>query len=366
MSRSASQPWPADEQRELSIFRGEDLRPSEPSGDWTLSEFFYWFVRPEVFAIEGAAAATLRQYETSIRYWQTATGDPPIKQISGVECRKLLRYLSELPGQGGGKLSIESIRKHCRTLQRLLNLAGPPNGKHSDNQDLYGWEERDAPRGQTVLERRQVPYLKRPPKRRKPVKNVFRAEQYEAVLGTLSWARGPHLPGMKPAEFWLALLEWIDNVGTRIRCTIQLTREMLDGHVLSVPAEILKGRNDREFWVNDRALYAAERIRCAGGHNGNSRLFPVPVNTTIDNTLRQLHRERKRLMALAGVKQHGLGFHGLRKALASRVAKKNPLAAQRQLGHEQMSTLDEYYVDMEAMGDAFGGGSQRDPQMRLF
>ncbi len=336
----------------LSLFTGDPGEAQTPSGEWTLTEFYRRYIKPEVLLPDGAAEGTLRAYSEALKYWSLGTGDPPLGEVGAADCQAFRKFLNGLPGRKHRSIAVNTIRKHCTHVQRCLNLAGPPVGHRTENRDLFGWDVKEGPLGE-IAERRPVPYIKRPRKQKRPVENIFRPGELDKLLGVCDQVDVPLIPGITPAAFWISLFTWLDAVGTRIKTTIQIEWPMIEGHVLSAPAEILKGRDDQQFWVSDRGLAAAERIRTA-----DPRLFPYP------RSLRQLHRVRERLMKLAGIYRPGLGFHGLRAALGSRVARKNPQAAQRQLGHADFATTEEFYLPVDVLEEAFR--DEANPQLRLF
>jgi len=182
-----------------------------------------------------------------------------------------------------------------------------------------------------------VPYIQRPRKASRPVRNILKPEQKATLQLAVQTVQTPLIPGIEPPEFWRSLFTWLDNVGMRIGTSLQVTWSMLEGQILTAPAEILKGRDDQQFWVNRQALEAAERIR-----THDLRLFPYP------HSLRHFHRQRRKLFEQAGIDGLYMGCHGFRAALATKLMAKNPWAAQRQLGHRSLSTTN-IYTDVEAL-----------------
>lgn len=312
----------------------------EPAGDWRLTELYAHWILPEIRRRRNSRR-TLLEDATALRYWRQATGDPILKQIVPADCRRLREYLERLPGRLEKKLSSETVRKHCRTIQQFLNLAGPVRGHQTDNLDLFGWVKVDGPDGQMIPERKPVPYLKAPAKRWRPVRNILRPEEKLALFKVLEQATRPLIGGIRPPAFWRAIFTWLDQTGMRIGTSLKITWEMLKGQILNTPAEIEKGKNDRQYYVTTIALQAAEEIR-----NGSPRIFPYPQSE------RQFHRYRAKLFRLAGIDRKGLGCHGFRAALATKLIARNPWAAQRQLGHRSISTTDQHYADVGALKDA--------------
>jgi len=58
---------------------------------------------------------------------------------------------------------------------------------------------------------------------------------------------------------------------------------------------------------------------------------------------RELDRERERLQKIAGIRQ--IGFHGVRKRLASELLERNPAVAQKALGHAALAMTRDFYGD---------------------
>jgi integrase len=328
------------------------------SAEMTLAEFYERYVKPIVLEPRGAAERNLKQFDESLRYWRTFTGDPPLQRIDEWVCAAFVAGVSRMPGRRGPRLAPNTIRKHCTQLQRLLDLAGPRSRQNRSGRGLLD----------------DVPYLERPPQEHHEPEDVFTIEELSAWLDACRHAKRPRIPGLRPPVFWRSLVKFIYNVGTRIKTTILLEWSMVDGDVLRVPPrlrgrpDIYKGNTGKTFTLNEAARDALAAVRTA-----DKRLFPWPLRArSIDSTLSYVQKVRRELLALTDIPpQRRFGFHGIRRLTATELAGDNPLVAQKQLGHTAMAVTRDSYVARRVVEKSLGrlrqpktGGDDR--QMRLF
>jgi integrase len=84
----------------------------------------------------GAAAATLREYEYTLRAWERWTANPAIADVDSLTLAQWKAALAtNIRGKRGGPASPATVNKHLRHLQAILDKAGPP-GPH--NRDAMG------------------------------------------------------------------------------------------------------------------------------------------------------------------------------------------------------------------------------------
>ncbi len=316
----------------------------------TLSAFFSAYVEPIGLVASGASPTTIGCYRESLAYWDAFTGDPPLAEIDEYTCAEFVAGLGKLPGMKSPIISPNTVRKHCRHVQRVIDLAGPP-GRDRKQRLAKGLVERP-------------PYIARPEEREKPPEDSFTLDEIAKWLGACEQATQPRLPGITPETWWRALILFTYNTGLRIGTVLALEWTMRQDKWLVVPAECLKGgKKGQRFWLNKAACDALDSI-------DGIRLTIFPWKLEV----RSLHRHREQLLRVAGLPEHRrFGFHGLRKALATSMARKNRLAAQQQLGHAVLATTEKHYVHPDVtediMADAMKNVPQPaapDPQMRLF
>jgi len=330
---------------------GPDDGLSEAMG---LREFYRQYVAPVVLRSRDAAAANFQQYEESVKLWVIYTTDPPLAAIGGDPRihRRFARCLKNRTWRGK-PIGSNTIRKHLGAIQFLLDLAGPkvpglmgaarPTNEAKARRDgLFGLDEDGQPRSTPYLQRPAV--VKRSPE-------AFTLGEITAWLAASRDARFPRdVPPITPADWWRAIVLWTTNVGTRIGTTLALRWDWLDGHSLRVPADALKGRRvDQTLFVNRHALAAIEPLRPAG----YAAIFPWP------HQVNYLQTVRRRLLEAAGIpKPRRFGFHGLRKFLATELARSSPIASQKALGHTGMAMTRDHYIDGRVVEDAMQGVSQ--------
>ena len=374
---------------QLKLFRGPEVQ-----GGWaadsgpSLVEFFRDWIEPNV--LQAAAAGTLVQYRESLRFWARHTGDPPLRQIDQATCTEFLAGIACHRGWRGGAISPNTIRKHCRGLQRCLDLAGPPTRENRLGQDLYGQQESGV-RGQgSGLKAKPIPFLQLPHRRRKAAEDQFTLDELAGWLSAAERAQQPQLPHCSPCCWWQSLLLLLYNSGMRIGTALQLRWEWLKGDTLTIPAEAIKGHDDRRIFLNHHARAAIERLCPPSLAPGPSSLRPLtpsplaprpsplaparsPLIFPWPHSRRRLDRERIRMLKRAAINPIGHGFHALRKSLLTHLMNQDSAIAQMVAGHASIVTTLESYTHprlarmMEIMEHVPQPDPvHADPQRRLF
>jgi integrase len=314
-----------------------DARRDGLTDKLTLAQFFKKYVKPVCLVAGGAAPRNLEQYAESLAYWARFTRDPPLGELSQADCAAFVAGLRTLTNKRTGQpISPNTIRKHCTEIQRVLDLAGPRG------------RQRSARLAAGLIT--QVPYCERPPQRRKPPTDSYTLIEVQQVLAAVGVARRPRLidTSVPPAVWWDSLIRFLLNVGTRIETTMALTWSMVvakpDGPWLVVPPEIYKGRrHGLELPLNAPAFAALVALRGRDQH-----LFPWPYS------LNYLHQCRKKLLAASTLPpERRLGFHALRKTLATELARQDGKLAQAAMGHAAFSTTSASYIHPNVMRAAF-------------
>lgn len=329
----------------------------------SLREFFERYVL-KILLRRSAAPANIQQYRESLRLWDFYTACPSLRQI-GFDPDIAARFGEMLQARRwrGRALSPNTMRKHLGAIQFCLDLAGPrvdglmgPGRKTNESKarrdGLFGVDERGRPR--------PTPYLAKPPLRSKPAEDCFTIQEISRWLEACTRATVPAGLPIAASQWWIGLVWWNYNVGTRIGTTLQLRWEMLRGDTLHVPAtievdgvtiKVLKGSNDQQFHVNPETRRVVEAIR-----TDDPRIFPWP------HCISYLHTIRRQLLAAAGIpKERQFGFHGGRKALCTELMEINPMAAQKALGHLGIAMSRDHYTSTRIVAKAM----RKIPQPKL-
>jgi len=297
-----------------------EVRPlAELSAEMSLSAFYWVYVRPVCLEAHGAAPRTFDAYERTLGLWKRLTGDPPLAKIDQLTCAKFVAKLGERPGRKGN-VSPNTIRKHCVQLQMVLDRAGP--------------RTRDNRLGTGLIE--EVPWLERPKPRPKAATDNFTLEEISQWLAACEIATKPEVEGIPAPDWWRALVRFLYNTGLRIGTAMGLRWDMIEGDWIVIPPEIMKTHAGKRHPLNKSARAAIEAIRTP-----DPRIFPHPYKRVT-----QIHKIRADILAASDIPPaRRFGFHGLRKALATHLAQKNPMIATMMLGHTMAKTTQDHYVN---------------------
>lgn len=324
--------------------------------DVTLSAFYAGYVEP--ICLASAAPRNREQYQGTMRLWVALTGDPQLRVITNATCAAFVASLvSRVDGrytrypERGGRLSPNTVRKHCAVIGRCLSLAGEPS--------------RSNRLGAGLLE--VVPWLEAPPMVLDDP-DGFTVAEVERVLEATRFAKRPEkIPGVSAPAWWAGLILFDHNTGLRLGELLALRwswiREDEAGSSwLHVPAEFMKGRRrGRRVYLNRFALAALASIR-----GERELIFPWPHCPS------WLHECRLRILEAAGLPpERRFGFHGLRKRHITEVAMQNAMAAQLTAGHTSARTTIDHYTMREVLVPALDALPQPKyspgpEQLRLF
>ncbi len=317
----------------LRVVYADDQQPPPPPspGDLspevtTLVDFFHRYAWPDVLAAKGDTAATRKDYLKSLEYWTVAVGNPPLAQISKRTCSqyvgklRLVRY-----GKQRRLLSPASVHKHYVNIDRLLRMTGPA--------------DRQNPAGADVLER--PPWLQGPKREHLAPLPPFSLDEIWRWLEVLpKLARPmPKISGYDPVEWWQALILVAYNSSMRSGTLLRIRWEMIKGHLLPLPPEIVKSKQGHLVWLNRAALAALEPLRKPEG-----LVFGWENWSRGESTFR---KHRVRLQKAAGIPCFGL--KALRRSFSTECGQINPLAMQLQMGHVGlgMRMAAEHYISAE-------------------
>ena len=287
-----------------------DRGRGELSAQMTLADFFWSYAWPDCMEPRGTSKRTQSDYLTSLGYWTRLTGNPPIREITKQTFSRFLTLLRNLPGVcPGQQLSANTIFKHWANIERLLEWTGPA-GRHNRN-------------GTGLVQ--DAPWVEAPRKDHPTPGPRFTLEEMSRWLAILPEAARPIpcMNGFSPAAWWRAVILASYNTGMRPGTLFAIRWEMIDGHSLSIPAGIIKGRHGRFLWLNDFALDALAPLRKESGPVFGWEDYPNKATTLL--------RERRELETAAGIRR--LPLYGFRRAFATECGKINPMAMQIMMGH---------------------------------
>ena len=290
----------------------------EQNGKLSLLSFYQQHYRP--VRLVNADARTVEKYDYVLKRWALLSGDPPLDEITGQTLATFLGCLRKIIGRNRvTPLSVNTTRGYLVHIQAVLDHAGPA-GRHN----------RDA---LEILDR--VPYIRRPPEELRAVR-VVSMPKLSDVLAAAVCMTLPRIPGIRPPDWWRAILTIAYNVGLRRKTLFSIRMDQIDWQAkqLSLDPGQMKGRRGFVVPLNSATIAALMRIR-----TNRELLLPWPHCLSYFYTL--LHR----LLSAAGIsrKDHW-GLHDLRKTLATTLCWTNPAAAQVVMDHRMFRTTQLHYV----------------------
>jgi integrase len=319
---------PPDELRMVAMLIDRLLPPkaiaTAAAGDTTttLVQFFEAFGEPVLLRQRRKAdEKTIRGYRDSMHYWRSITGDPPLATITDETLAQFVTALEAMPGRKGTKLSGHTVAKHARHVQMILYRCGPrrPGIKHCQG---------------LIAEVPQFGTIDRP---RPDCAGDFTPAELGAMWTAAPTMTSPTNHGATPGEFWRGLLALGYFGMYRIHSMLTLGMADVDeaGWVEVRCEHAKRGHGYRNF-LPKRALEAI-----AWGDPQRSLVLPG-VSLKCQSNLRKSFNA---LQMRAGIARHECrGFHGLRKAGGTALARIDPLAAQMQLGHSGGTVLQAHYL----------------------
>jgi integrase len=310
-----------------------NLRRSTLSASSTLREFFDGWFRPIVLAGDtNAKPATVVEYLSSVAWWETLTGNPPLSAVDAYTLAELKTGLRAATWRRGPQsparaLAPHTIAKHLKQLRAILLRTGPTVDRSLPSAGLL-----DA-----------APYMRvATPKRQTPRPALALDECRAIVAAALRLAH--------PVERWrwVARLSVLFYTGLRIGSTNGLSPANVvdrDGRKwLVVEGAEVKTGNAVAVPLHGEALDALQTLATAAG-SGSGRYF-APIHP------RTLARQHDALQVDAGLAKP-LGFHAWRRCHAEQMvalgAASGELAAQMALDHAHGSTTRQFYANSRAM-----------------
>ena len=296
---------------------GEQLFPV--NGEPTLTTFFRDWYKPQ--KLFDAQSNTVYHYELILRHWTIITGDPLLKEITDETLALFRDFLLKEPGMAkGSRKSVNTVRTQMRNIQTLLDKCGPAGPRNRD--------------GRGIIDR--VPWAQ-PPRKELKIPKTVDLDTLGKCYAAADKMQLPAIPGVKPADWWRALLVVCYNTGLRARTLFSLQWDHIDwkNRKAVIPAGCLKSRRPQIVYLNPIVIQHLLAIRresvCVFEFSHARRRF-----------WQLLHLLQKR----AGVDQSDwFGLHALRRTLASILWEHSPSAAQFALGHTTSDITRQHYVD---------------------
>jgi len=336
MNGASTGPQPG---QRLSLFTGADARGQDDSQGisrgMTLPDFYAAYVLPIVRRL--SSPKTIEQDRNALRRWAELTPNPALDAIDDALAADFVDALAARTTRRGTIISPNTVRKTCTHLQLILDCAGP--------------KTRRRRRTAQLLDAARVPYFERPPESHEEPSDIYTLDEIGLWLDACSTARRsmslPWFNAARSARWWRALVIFAYNTGLRIETTMGATWDMIDRDPgrpgwMIVPAAIAKGQRGGRYYVNRAARAAIESLGTKGADGGQGNLFPWrgwPRSAT------WLHASRRNIQSRSQLPPaRRIGFHGLRKALATWLAARNPMVASIVLGHRGGVT-QRHYVD---------------------
>ena len=310
-----------------------NLRRSTLSASSTLREFFDGWFRPIVLAGDtNAKPATVVEYLSSVAWWETLTGNPPLSAVDAFTLADLKTGLRSATWRRGSNspargLAPHTIAKHLKQLRAILLRTGPTVDRSLPSAGLL-----DA-----------APYMRVATPKRQTPRPAFTLDECRAVVAAA--CRLAH-----PVERWrwVARLSVLFYTGLRIGSTNALSPANVverDGRQwLVVEGAEIKTGNAVAVPLHAEALKALGAAATAAG-SGSGRFFEVVHPRT-------LARRHDALQVDAGISKP-LGFHAWRRCHAEQMvalgAASGELAAQVALDHANGSTTRQFYANSRAL-----------------
>lgn len=298
----------------LRLFTEADDDGAHASADQTLAEFLESFVIP--VCLVNSKPRNLKQYRESVGYWTELTGGPPLSGIDDYTCAQFVSALRKLTGRGKAPLAENTVRKHCVAVQYVLDRAGPRSRHNRLGRGLIA----------------EAPLIQKPSLVVNEVEDNFTLWEIGRWLEAAESATAPRLPGLRPADWWRAIGLFAYNAGPRIGTLTVLRFSWLERDEIGWWAKVPKGaapkmRNGGKIYLSPAALGAIEPLRGRTGETADL-IFPWPHSEGY------LHDCRRQLLAASEIPAaRHFGFHGLRKAFETELARINAMAASWAAGH---------------------------------
>ena len=295
----------------------------------TPREFFTtWYVPHR---LHDSPPSTVDSYEITLGLWEQVFGSIPITEIKSWHLERFRAILAERKGYRG-KASPNTVRRHLRHLQSVLDAAGPCQRR------------RDEAAGIII----EVPYVRPPrPLYRDPV-----AADIGAVVATYraaEYAYFPQIPAIMPGNWWRAAISTALSTALRLSQLRRLRWCDIDWEnrrVIATAETSRKSRRDSWLPLTDMASRDLLTIR----QSDSELIFPWPHSSTV------IWSHLKRIQKAAGIDSRNyFGWHGIRRLVLSEITRTNAIAATQLAGHSRMETTARHYVPREQLRQTVEG-----------
>jgi integrase len=295
---------------------GTELFPAK--GEPTLCTFYRDYYAP--LRHTDAMPTTKRTIQAVLKKWALVTGDPAIKDITPAVIACYRDCLAKMHGKKPGrKMEAETIRTHLRTIQTILEKAGPSGRGNRDAANLI-----PGP----------VPWAK-PPHADIPLPRIVSARDLAAVYRVADRAVYPETPGISAADWWRAMVVIAYNTGLRRRTLFEMKWSHVDletGYT-KLPPQTLKSKRWHLIHLHEECVAHLEKIK-----GPRELVFPWPHGESLFDA------EFHRLQHEAGVIDL-FGLSNLRKTLATVLASSDsPGVAGMALGHAGDNVTLKHYI----------------------
>ena len=318
----------------LQLHRPRQSSGGELSLDMRLSEFCQAHYYPVYLLSRDARPRNLEEIEQSLKYWIRFTKDPPLREITAWVCRDFVVGLKSLPGRDTPTMSNNTVGKHCRAIQAMIDLCGPRTDRRRSAVGLYTAES--------------VPYLERPPKQKRPVNKVFTFDEIERLLDNCRAATLPICLPCSPREYMQRVYILLYNTALRIGSQMQACWSHYHGdHLLLPPGVVIKGSDWKRIELNETARNVIESMR---GYDP-IRIFPWP--RTWDGSRKGLYDQHD-LIKVCLPPERQFAFHAIRRLTNMELARINPKACEKALGHSAGKINNDFYTDHTIVAEALG------------
>ena len=316
--------------------------PQDLSADMTLSELVAAYYKPVHLVNSDARERNIEEIDTSVAYWVQFTGDPPLKLISVYHCADFIAGLKKLPGRKYPTLGNNTIRKHAACIQTIIDLCGKPDRWYRDRIGLLA----------------DLPYINRPRKHTKEAEDCFTLAEIELLIENADAAKLPSELLCSAGTYLRRLYAFIYYTGVRITGAMESRWSRYYGDHLILPARTgVKGLSDLRIELNADARAIIESMRGCGPSSMTrrnaaydaDRIFAWPWGWPVSRS--NLYKQH-RLVAKCLPPNRRFAFHGERKATNNELARINPKACEKVLGHTLGRTNTEAYTSRVIAAEA--------------
>ncbi|MGV3605247.1 MAG: hypothetical protein ACO1RA_02490 [Planctomycetaceae bacterium] len=303
--------------------------PDEPHPEMTLAEFYENYVEKHV--IIHAKKSTKAEYRRSLKFWRKLVGQPQLCEITRNSCSTFVSGLAATVVKKGTTMCDETVHKHCRNIQMILDRTGP-----IQERGLYGRLNAE------ILDR--VPVLLKPTLLGSEVEDCFTMQELETLLQSCHAAITPNCEKVPNAEWWQALFIVIYNTCLRIGSVRNIHYDKIVKDQYGYWVTLRRTENKKKaqlVYLNAHAMEAINRIR-----TNRKVVFDWP------HVESWLHAQRRRICALHLPESRQFGFHAIRKLAMNELGEINSLAVKMAANHSERDVTKDHYMHRSTLSRA--------------